>query len=126
MHIKMSITLLTIWITPTGIPSILSPCKLITMPSTARALFELTRLHWFQVGCDFMFGPFALPMSDVVKNILFYALLGILVHSTGCVINGILDRDFDRKVERSKGRVLLLSGPSHSLGLQRRVSSIGA
>ncbi|KAG2346018.1 hypothetical protein BDR05DRAFT_946535 [Suillus weaverae] len=77
------------------------------MPSMARALFELTRLHWFPVGCDFMFWPFAwgflsaayhvaLPMSHVVKNILFYY--------TGCVINDILDRDFDRKVERSKGR----------------------
>ncbi|KAG1738531.1 UbiA prenyltransferase family [Suillus lakei] len=85
------------------------------MPSKARALFELTRLHWFPVGCDFTFWPFAwgflsaayhvaLPMSDVAKNTLFYALLGILIHSAGCVINDMLDRDLDRKVERSKGR----------------------
>ncbi|KAG1856001.1 UbiA prenyltransferase family-domain-containing protein [Suillus subalutaceus] len=85
------------------------------MPSKARALAELTRIHWFPVGCDFMFWPFAwgslaasyhvaLPMNEVVINTLFYALLGTLVHSAGCVINDMLDRDFDRKVERSKGR----------------------
>jgi hypothetical protein len=28
------------------------------MPSKARALAELTRIHWFPVGCDFMFWPF--------------------------------------------------------------------
>ncbi|KAG1747744.1 UbiA prenyltransferase family [Suillus paluster] len=85
------------------------------MPSKARSLFELTRLHWFPVGSDFNFWPFAwsflsaayrlaLPMHDVAKNILFYALLGTLIHSAGCVINDMLDRDFDRKIERSKGR----------------------
>ncbi|KAG2113547.1 UbiA prenyltransferase family-domain-containing protein [Suillus discolor] len=85
------------------------------MPSKARSLLELTRLHWFPVGCDFMFWPFAwgslaasyhvaLPMNEVVKNTLFYALLGTLVHSAGCVINDMLDREFDRKVERSKNR----------------------
>ncbi|KAG0704554.1 hypothetical protein DFH29DRAFT_1037269 [Suillus ampliporus] len=45
-----------------------------------------------------------MPMYDVVKNILFYALLGTLIHSAGCIINDMLDRDFDRKVERLKGR----------------------
>ncbi|KAG0701463.1 hypothetical protein DFH29DRAFT_1069629 [Suillus ampliporus] len=85
------------------------------MPSKVRGLIELTRIHWFPVGSDFMFWPFAwgslaasyhvaLPMNEVVKNTLFYALLGTLVHSAGCVINDMLDRDFDRKVERSKGR----------------------
>ncbi|KAG2064888.1 UbiA prenyltransferase [Suillus decipiens] len=85
------------------------------MPSKTRALFELTRLHWFPVGSDFMFWPFAwgslaasyhvaLPMNEVVTNTMFYALLGTLVHSAGCVINDMLDRDFDRRVERSKGR----------------------
>ncbi|KAG0702711.1 UbiA prenyltransferase family [Suillus ampliporus] len=85
------------------------------MPSKARSLFELTRLHWFPVGSDLIFWPFgwgflsaayhvALPMDEVVKDFLFYVLLGTLVHSAGCVINDMLDRDFDRKVERSKGR----------------------
>ncbi|KAG1782065.1 UbiA prenyltransferase [Suillus placidus] len=85
------------------------------MPSKARALFELTRLHWFPVGCDFMFWPFgwaflsaayrlALPVNEVVKTTLFFALLGTLVHSAGCVLNDILDCDIDRKVERSEGR----------------------
>ncbi|KIK43045.1 hypothetical protein CY34DRAFT_804207 [Suillus luteus UH-Slu-Lm8-n1] len=85
------------------------------MPSKARALFELTRLHWFPVGCDFMFWPFgwaflsaayrlSLPVNEVVKTTLFFALLGTLVHSAGCVMNDMLDRDLDRKVERSQGR----------------------
>ncbi|KAG2153147.1 UbiA prenyltransferase family [Suillus clintonianus] len=85
------------------------------MPSKARSLFELTRLHLFPVGCDFMFWAFgwtflsaayrlALPFSEVARTILFYALLGTLVHSSACVINDILDRDLDRKVERSKDR----------------------
>ncbi|KAG1836791.1 UbiA prenyltransferase family [Suillus subalutaceus] len=77
------------------------------MPSKTRALFELTRLHWFPVGCDFMFWPgwaflsaayrLALPVNEVVENTLFFALLGILVHSAGCVLNDMLDRDLDRK-----------------------------
>ena len=98
------------------------------MPSKARSLMELTRIHWFPVGSDFMFWPFgkssngevyvyvdynsahpawgylaaayhvALPMSEVLTSILFYALLGTLIHSAGCVINDMLDREFDRKV----------------------------
>jgi hypothetical protein len=39
-----------------------------------------------------------LSVKEVVINILFYALLGTLIHSAGCVINDMLDRDFDRKV----------------------------
>ncbi|KAG1816524.1 uncharacterized protein BJ212DRAFT_1587655 [Suillus subaureus] len=50
-HIKISITAVTVRTTPTGISSILSLCKLVIK---ARALFELTRLHWFPVGCDFI------------------------------------------------------------------------
>ncbi|KAG1830187.1 UbiA prenyltransferase family [Suillus variegatus] len=85
------------------------------MPSQTRALFELTRLHWFPVGCDFMFWPFgwaflsaayrlALPVNEVIRITLFFALLAILVHSAGCVLNDMLDCDLDRKVERSRGR----------------------
>jgi hypothetical protein len=40
-------------------------------------------------------------MNQVAVNTLFYALLGTLVHSAGCVINDMLDRDFDRKVGMS-------------------------
>ncbi|KAG2356574.1 UbiA prenyltransferase [Suillus spraguei] len=88
------------------------------MPSKARGLFELTRLQFFPVGSDFIFWPFAwgslaasyhvaLPMNEVVTNTLFYALLSTLIHSAGCVINDMLDRDFDRKVERSKDRPIV-------------------
>lgn len=46
----------------------------------------------------------SLPVNEVVKATVFFALLGTLVHSAGCVINDMLDRDLDRKVERSQGR----------------------
>lgn len=46
----------------------------------------------------------ALPVNEVIKTTLFFALLAILVHSAGCVINDMLDCDLDRKVERSRGR----------------------
>jgi hypothetical protein len=108
-------------------PSIFPPCKRATMPSSkARVLFELTRLvtgsQWGATSC---FSPsdeatylivdsnscllvawgflsvayrVALPMSGVVTNTLFSVLLGILVHSAGCITNVILDRDFGPKV----------------------------
>jgi 4-hydroxybenzoate polyprenyltransferase len=42
----------------------------------------------------------SLPVNEVVKTTLFFALLGTLVHSAGCVMNDMLDRDLDRKVGR--------------------------
>lgn len=76
-------------------------------PSSTHMAFYAQRL-----GFTLCFGPslevshrqptvhVALPMSDVVTNTLFYALLDILVHSAGCtsIINDILGRDFDPKV----------------------------
>ncbi|KAG1755849.1 UbiA prenyltransferase family [Suillus lakei] len=50
----------------------------------------------------------ALSMNEVAKNILFYALLSTSIHCAGCVIDVIFDRDFDWKVERSKGRPIVL------------------
>lgn len=43
-----------------------------------------------------------LPMNEVAKDTLFYVLLGSVAHSAGCVINDMLDRDFDRKVGMSQ------------------------
>lgn len=95
-------------------PSIFPPCTRVAMPSKARVLFELTWLHWFKVRCDLIVDSnscpawgvlsaayhVALPMSDVVTNTVFSVLLGILVHSAGCIMNDsdILDRDFSPKV----------------------------
>jgi len=41
-------------------------------------------------------------MYEVVKNVLFYASLGAMIHSAACVINDMLDRDLDRKVGASR------------------------
>lgn len=40
-------------------------------------------------------------MNEVTKEILFYALLGTLIHSAACVINDMIDCDLDRKVGTS-------------------------
>jgi len=40
-----------------------------------------------------------------VKNIFFYALLGTMIHSAGCVINDMLDHDLDHKVGGSQSRL---------------------
>ncbi|KAG0705516.1 hypothetical protein DFH29DRAFT_906915 [Suillus ampliporus] len=114
-------------------PDFLPPYKLVMMSSKARALLEPTRLHWFPVGGDFTFWPFSKTEDDAAslsvdsncimpslrflvgslscdiaheRSFLFYALLSTLVHCAGCVINDMLDRDFDRKrePERSKKR----------------------
>ncbi|OAX35094.1 hypothetical protein K503DRAFT_655932, partial [Rhizopogon vinicolor AM-OR11-026] len=79
-----------------------------------RVLIELTRIPWFPVENDLVLWPFALgflpaayhgelPMNEVVKGILFYLLLSTLMHCAACVINDMLDCDFDRKlVQRTK------------------------
>ncbi|KAG1794124.1 UbiA prenyltransferase family [Suillus plorans] len=68
------------------------------MPPKARSLLELTRLHLGSWGLLAASYHVALPTNEVVTNTLFYALLGTLVHSAGCVIDDMLDREFDRKV----------------------------
>jgi 4-hydroxybenzoate polyprenyltransferase len=58
---------------------------------------------WNHPGWAFLSAAYrlALPVNEVVKTTLFFASLGILVHSAACVINDMLDRDLDRKVGRS-------------------------
>lgn len=67
------------------------------MGDTTRRLI-LLYLAWGSLAASY---HVALPMKEVVTNTLFYALLGTLVHSAGCVINDMLDREFDRKVGMS-------------------------
>ncbi|KAI0294250.1 4-hydroxybenzoate polyprenyl transferase [Multifurca ochricompacta] len=75
---------------------------------------ELSRVHKF-AGSMLIFWPFAwgltmaarslsLPLQVYIFN-LTYGLIGAaLLHSAGCVWNDILDREFDRQVERTKHR----------------------
>ncbi|KAI0267864.1 UbiA prenyltransferase family [Gloeopeniophorella convolvens] len=75
---------------------------------------ELSRVHKF-AGSMLIFWPLAWGMtmaahllSMSIKTYLFdlvYGLIGAaLLHSAGCVWNDVLDREFDRKVERTKHR----------------------
>jgi len=63
----------------------------------------LTVTHHAYLAWGFLSAAYhvALPMNEILKNTLYYALLGTLIHSAGCVINDMLDRDLDRKVGTS-------------------------
>ena len=73
---------------------------------------ELTRLKK-PIGFLLLFWPCAWGLTlayDFSKNVniyFFYLLLflgSILMRSAGCIVNDIFDKDFDRKVERTKNR----------------------
>ena len=75
--------------------------------------FELTRLKK-PIGYMLLFWPCAWGLtiaSDLNNNInqyFFYTLLffsgAVLMRSAGCIVNDIADKDFDKKVERTKNR----------------------
>ena len=54
--------------------------------------------------------PIAYDFSNGFKNYFFYLILfflgAILMRSAGCIVNDIVDRNFDKKVERTKNRPL--------------------
>lgn len=64
-------------------------------------------------------GGFLLAAKGQVDYLLFFAtLIGVsLVVASGCVLNNCIDRDIDRKMERTKNRVLVtgLISPKVSL-----------
>ncbi|KAI0292083.1 4-hydroxybenzoate polyprenyl transferase [Multifurca ochricompacta] len=75
---------------------------------------ELSRVHMF-AGSMLGFWPFSWSMTMAARSSsltlstyffsLAYGLIGAaLTHSAGCVWNDILDRKFDRQVERTKRR----------------------
>ena len=51
-----------------------------------------------------------------LKYILFFFLGSILMRSAGCIINDIIDKDFDNKVERTKNRPIASKKISVKLG----------
>ena len=78
-----------------------------------KLFIELTRLTK-PIGFMLLFWPctwgltLAYDFNDSLNNYLFFALLflsgSILMRSAGCIINDIVDRKFDKKVERTKNR----------------------
>ena len=75
--------------------------------------FELTRLKR-PIGYMLLFWPcawgltLAYDFSNDLKNYFFYLTLfflgSILMRSAGCIVNDISDKDFDKKVKRTKNR----------------------
>ena len=87
---------------------------------------ELTRLKR-PIGYMLLFWPCAWGLTlayDFSKNLndyFFYMLLfflgSILMRSAGCIVNDILDKEFDKKVSRTKNRPIASGKVSIKLGL---------
>ena len=87
---------------------------------------ELTRLKR-PVGYMLLFWPcawgltLAYDLSNNLNTYIFYLLLfllgSVLMRSAGCIINDIVDKEFDKKVTRTKNRPIASGKVSIMLGL---------
>ena len=87
---------------------------------------ELTRLKK-PIGYMLLFWPcswgltLAYDFSSDYKLYFFYLILfffgSVLMRSAGCIINDIVDKDFDKKVYRTKNRPIASGNVSITLGL---------
>ncbi|WP_072090827.1 4-hydroxybenzoate octaprenyltransferase [Candidatus Pelagibacter communis] len=87
---------------------------------------ELTRLKK-PIGFMLLFWPcawgltIAYDFSTNLKNYYFYLLLfffgAVLMRSAGCIVNDILDKEFDKKVFRTKDRPVASGKISVKLGI---------
>jgi 4-hydroxybenzoate polyprenyltransferase len=91
-----------------------------------KLFLELTRFKR-PIGYMLLFWPcawgltLAYDFSNDLKLYLFYLILffsgSILMRSAGCIINDIVDREFDKKVSRTKDRPIASGKISVKLGL---------
>ena len=87
---------------------------------------ELTRLKR-PIGYMLLFWPclwgltlaydFKGDLTNFYKYLIFFLVGSILMRSAGCIINDITDRNFDKKVERTKLRPIASGKVSIKLGL---------
>ncbi len=80
-----------------------------------KLFIQLTRLNK-PIGFMLLFWPciwgltIAYDFSSNFNNFFFYAILfflgSLLMRSAGCIVNDITDKNFDKKVERTKNRPL--------------------
>ena len=87
---------------------------------------ELTRLKK-PIGFMLLFWPciwgltITYDFNSNLFNYFFFASLflvgSILMRSAGCIVNDIVDRNFDKKVERTKNRPIASGKVSVKLGL---------
>ena len=76
---------------------------------------NLTRLNR-PIGYLLLFWPcswglaYAYSFNKNIENFLYYIILfflgAVLMRSAGCIVNDIVDRKLDKKVERTKNRPL--------------------
>ena len=88
--------------------------------------FELTRLKR-PIGYMLLFWPcawgltLAYDFSNDLKNYFFYLtfffLGSVLMRSAGCIVNDISDKEFDKKVERTKNRPIASNKISINLAI---------
>ena len=91
-----------------------------------KLLVELTRLNR-PIGYMLLFWPclwgltIAYDFNSSLEIFYFYSFLflmgSILMRSAGCIVNDIVDRNFDKKVERTKDRPIASGKVSVKLGI---------
>ena len=91
-----------------------------------KLFIDLTRLRK-PIGFMLLFWPcawgltLAYDFSDNINDYLFYLILfflgSVLMRSAGCIVNDILDKEFDAKVFRTKNRPIASGKISVKLGL---------
>ena len=91
-----------------------------------KLFIELTRLNK-PIGYMLLFWPclWGLTLAYDFKNeiftyslyLMFFLLGSILMRSAGCIVNDIVDKKFDKKVERTKNRPIASGQVSTSLAL---------
>ena len=91
-----------------------------------KLFIELTRLKK-PIGYMLLFWPcawgltLAYDFSNNLNNYFFYLLLfflgAVLMRSAGCIVNDILDKEFDKKVSRTKDRPIASGKISVKLGI---------
>ena len=91
-----------------------------------KLFIELTRLEK-PIGYMLLFWPcawgltLAYDFSNNLNNYFFYLLLfflgAVLMRSAGCIVNDILDKEFDKKVSRTKDRPIASGKISVKLGI---------
>jgi len=91
-----------------------------------KLFIDLTRLKK-PIGYMLLFWPcawgltFAYDFSNKFNNYFFYLLLfflgSVLMRSAGCIVNDILDKEFDKKVFRTKDRPIASGKTSIKLGV---------
>ena len=78
-----------------------------------KIFIDLTRLNK-PIGIMLLFWPcswglaYAYYLNQNLNTFLYYLLLfflgSVLMRSAGCIINDIVDKDFDKKIKRTKTR----------------------